>query len=119
MKKKIKRIKTVALTLSLVLGIAGVMAPISVYAETYTITFDPNGGNCDTESALTDDNGKLDSLPEASYEGRSSLGWYTDVDNGVRVYANETQFDTDTTIFALYSDPSGDENPRPQPSPEP
>ncbi|MCR4851931.1 MAG: InlB B-repeat-containing protein [Lachnospiraceae bacterium] len=120
MKAGLKRIISIALTLSLVWGIAGGIAPVKTFATTFTITFDPNGGSCDPTSATTDETGRLTSLPEPSYEGHNFIGWHTATENGSQVYANDTVFDVSTTIYALWSDSSADNDPQPsQPEPEP
>ena len=67
-------------------------------ANTYTVTFDANGGSVSQTSAVTVA-GKLTSLPTPTYDGYDFLGWYTDKDGGDEVTIN-TVFTKDTTIYA-------------------
>lgn len=67
-------------------------------ANTYTVTFDANGGSVSQTSAVTVV-GKLTSLPTPTYNGYNFLGWYTQKDGGDEVTTN-TVFTKDTTIYA-------------------
>lgn len=67
-------------------------------ANTYTVTFDANGGSVSQTSAVTVA-GKLTSLPTPTYDGYNFLGWYTQKDGGDEVTTN-TVFTKDTTIYA-------------------
>lgn len=67
-------------------------------ANTYTVTFDANGGSVSQTSAVTVA-GKLTSLPTPTYDGYDFLGWYTQKDGGDEVTTN-TVFTKDTTIYA-------------------
>ena len=66
--------------------------------NTYTVTFDANGGSVSQTSAVTVA-GKLTSLPTPTYDGYDFLGWYTQKDGGDEVTTN-TVFTKDTTIYA-------------------
>ncbi len=67
-----------------------------------TVTFDPNGGTCATESAVTGLDGKLPSaLPDATRDGYRFGGWYTEPDGGDRV-TRSTVFTSDTTVYAIW-----------------
>ena len=67
-------------------------------ANTYTVTFDANGGNVSQTSAVTVA-GKLTSLPTPTYDGYDFLGWYTQKDGGDKV-TTDTVFTVDSTIYA-------------------
>ncbi len=67
-------------------------------ANTYTVTFDANGGSVSQTSAVTVA-GKLTSLPTPTYDGYDFLGWYTQKDGGDEVTTN-TVFTKDITIYA-------------------
>lgn len=67
-------------------------------ANTYTVTFDANGGSVSQTSAVTVV-GKLTSLPTPTYNGYNFLGWYTQKDGGDEV-TTDTVFTKDTTIYA-------------------
>lgn len=67
-------------------------------ANTYTVTFDANGGSVSQTSAVTVA-GKLTSLPTPTYDGYDFLGWYTQKDGGDKV-TTDTVFTVDSTIYA-------------------
>ncbi len=50
---------------------------VVVVYETYTVTFDANGGSSSTESMETEVDGKLASLPTATCDRYAFSGWYT------------------------------------------
>ena len=66
--------------------------------NTYTVTFDANGGSVSQTSAVTVA-GKLTSLPTPTYDGHNFLGWYTQKDGGDKV-TTDTVFTVDSTIYA-------------------
>ena len=66
--------------------------------NTYTVTFDANGGSVSQTSAVTVA-GKLTSLPTPTYDGYDFLGWYTQKDGGDKV-TTDTVFTVDSTIYA-------------------
>ena len=66
--------------------------------NTYTVTFDANGGSVSQTSAVTVA-GKLTSLPTPTYDGYNFLGWYTQKDGGDKV-TTDTVFTVDSTIYA-------------------
>lgn len=67
----------------------------------YTITFNANGGACDTASARTDLDGKIATLPEASRDGYTFRGWFTAASGGEQV-TTETVYSADTTLYAQW-----------------
>lgn len=67
-------------------------------ANTYTVTFDANGGSVSQTSAVTVA-GKLTSLPTPTYDGYDFLGWYAQKDGGDKV-TTDTVFTVDSTIYA-------------------
>ena len=67
---------------------------------TCTVTFDANGGTCDTASATTSA-GKLASLPEAAREGYVFNGWYTAQTGGDKI-TTDTAFSANTTVYAQW-----------------
>lgn len=80
---------------------------MTVYAHwaktggTYTITFDPNGGTVNSNSAQTK-NSQLqpEDIPYPDdRQGYDFLGWYTDPKGGDEVNSNDV-FDRDTTLYA-------------------
>lgn len=73
----------------------------------YEITFDANGGQCDTTSMYTDTTGKLSTLPTPTRGGYTFDGWFTEQSGGTAVTA-ETVYNVDTTLYAHWTAiPSG------------
>ena len=73
----------------------------------YEITFDANGGQCDTTSMYTDTTGKLSALPTPTRGGYTFDGWFTEQSGGTAVTA-ETVYDKNTTLYAHWTAiPSG------------
>ena len=75
-------------------------------ASAYTITFDANGGSVTPESAVTDTDGKLTSLPTPTRSRYSFNGWYTEASGGTKV-DTDYAFNTDTTIYAHWTSTGG------------
>lgn len=67
----------------------------------YVIPFNANGGACDTESARTDLNGKIATLPEASRDGYTFRGWFTAASGGEKVSVDKV-YSADTTLYAQW-----------------
>lgn len=73
----------------------------------YEITFDANGGQCDTTSMYTDTAGKLSALPTPTRGGYTFDGWFTEQSGGTAVTA-ETMYNANTTLYAHWTAiPSG------------
>ena len=68
-----------------------------------TVTFDANGGTASAESAVTEINGKLASLPDATLEGFSFDGWFTEKDGGEEITLDKV-FVADTTVYAHWTE---------------
>ena len=70
--------------------------------QTYTVTFDGNGGR-PTNSTMTTTGKKLASLPIATRSGRYSFdGWYTEKNGGTKI-TTATVFEKDTTVYAHWT----------------
>ena len=70
--------------------------------QTYTVTFDGNGGR-PTNSTMTTTGKKLASLPIATRSGRYSFdGWYTEKNGGTKI-TKATVFEKDTTVYAHWT----------------
>ena len=70
--------------------------------QTYTVTFDGNGGS-PANSTMTTTGKKLASLPTATRSGRYSFdGWYTEKNGGTKI-TTATLFDKDTTVYAHWT----------------
>ena len=78
-------------------------------SETYTITFDPNGGKVSPTTAKTGEDGKLASLPTPTRDGYSFADWYTAKTGGEKVTSAYT-FTDDATVYAHWTENSGGGN---------
>ena len=88
-------------------------------ADIHTITFDANGGSCDTATADTNGDGVLTTLPTPTRDGYTFAGWFTAKDGGNKV-TTETSFSADTTLYAHWTkNSSGDGTVTPTPTPDP
>ena len=54
-------------------------------ANEYTVTFDANGGTCDTESKTVTYDSTYGTLPTSTRTGYNFLGWYTATTSGTKV----------------------------------
>ena len=87
-------------------------------ANTYTVTFDPNGGSVDPVAATTDSSGKLASLPIPTRGGNYRFdGWYTEQTGGIKVTLNQV-YTANTTLYAywIYTGGSSSSKDRDDPS---
>ena len=76
-------------------------------ANTYTVTFYPNGGRVNPVTATTDSSGKLSSLPTPTRGGNYRFdGWYTEQTGGIKVTLNQV-YTADTTLYAYWIYTSG------------
>jgi|GEM_PF-4154482 len=64
-----------------------------------TVTFDPNGGYCETASKTTNGQGILNWLPTASRDTFNFEGWYTSSSGGVKIDTSYV-FKEDSTVYA-------------------
>lgn len=87
----------------------GTEVPIT---NSYTITFDANGGYVEPSAIATETDGKLLNLPTPTREGYIFNGWFTDVAEGTQITA-DTVFATDTIVYARWikdDNKPGDDN---------
>ena len=76
-------------------------------ANSYTVTFYPNGGSVNPVAATTDSSGKLSSLPTPTRGGNYRFdGWYTEQTGGIKVTLNQV-YTADTTLYAYWIYTSG------------
>ena len=70
----------------------------------HTITFDPNGGNVDGNTSVftgtTNADGKLDELPQPSWNGHDFAGWF----DGVTQVTTNTVFMSNATLTAYWTE---------------
>ena len=75
--------------------------------NTFTVTFDTNGGTISGSTTLTTDtDGKLVRLPSAHRSGYTFAGWFTAAYDGVQITTNHV-FTSDTTVYAHWTKNSG------------
>lgn len=67
------------------------------------IYYETCGGTGVDALGWTTDGGQLSSLPTPVMAGYTFDGWFTEPVNGSRVYANDTVFSADTTIYAQWT----------------
>lgn len=67
----------------------------------FAVTFDANGGTCNTAGASVDDDEKIPSLPAAAYGEYPFDGWYTKKRGGEKI-TTDTVFEGDATVYAHY-----------------
>ena len=91
------------LTFRMTSGTAGTLTATK-YNNSFTITFDPNGGELDSNSrtAETGDGGKLTSIPTPSRSGYTFDGWWTSETGGSPVDTSY-EFKDDTTVYAHWT----------------
>lgn len=69
----------------------------------FMITFNANGGSCETSDTSVNLAGRVLQLPNAKLENHSFLGWFTAADSGEKVTA-DTVFDNDIVLYAHWSE---------------
>ena len=69
------------------------------------VTFDPNGGECEVETAEVNEAGKLAELPEAEWEGHAFAGWFTEAEESetCEEVTLETVFTEAATVYAHWT----------------
>ena len=75
----------------------------------YTVTFDPNSGECDTPSKSVEYNSSYGELPSPARDGYTFIGWYTDANSGENITAETiVAITSDQTLYAHWSADSYD-----------
>ncbi|MBR4522697.1 MAG: InlB B-repeat-containing protein, partial [Kiritimatiellae bacterium] len=73
-------------------------------ANTYTVTFDANGGSVDPASKLVTYNATYGDLPTPARTGYTFNGWYTEATGGSqRTSSTTVQITTDITLYARWT----------------
>lgn len=74
--------------------------------ETYTVTFDPNGGTLNGSATKTVKLSDIiyGKLPTASKEGYSFIGWFTEKTGGEQIMSGNKIVASDLTLYAQYAD---------------
>ena len=69
------------------------------------VTFDANGGTCGTSEIRLNPDRKLNWLPEATRDGYTFDGWYTEAQEGdpVKTGADSQEYTEDATVYAHWT----------------
>ena len=86
--------------------IKNILTDTTLYAkyreyETYTITFDPNGGTVSEPTRTAIEDHPIGELPIPTNSGEEFKGWYTSLVNGTKIDANYI-FTEDTRVYAKW-----------------
>ena len=85
-----------------------VTSDITLYAkwlDTFTITFDSNGGKCDIPSKIVAITEPYGELPIPTKEQHEFSGWFTEKDNGVQVVSDTIkETDKDEILYAHWNE---------------
>lgn len=72
--------------------------------RSYTMTFDPNGGNCTTASKAGTVDAKIGTLPTPTKDYYTFKGWYTAKSGGTQITADYVhKTDNDITVYAQWT----------------
>lgn len=99
--------KAMALFLAMLMILA--VAPVSAFADEandtkITVTFDANGGTCETDALIYSIGAEFGYLPACeAREGYEFLGWYTE-DGELISETALVAFNEDTTLYAHWED---------------
>ena len=117
MKKKLLAIVAVIVALAMCFGVVTACAPDDPEPETYTVTFNANGGELSGNATVEVEEGeKITGAPTASRDGYTFDGWFTAATGGDEVSLSTYTVTADVTLYAQYTE---DEEPGPGPGPQP
>lgn len=107
MNKKFKVLYAIIICFAILFCGTNIFAKATANAQTpVQITFVANGGDCDTTTLTTDENGKLSSLPTATYSGYTFMGWFTSLDQNAEKVTTEKVYTEATTLYAKWENKS-------------
>ncbi len=86
--------------------------------ETYTLTYNANGGSVSQTSKSLKDGEVYGNLPTPTRSGFKFEGWYTKASGGNKV-SSSTKISGNTTIYAHWSKQNPEPTPTPTPTPAP
>ena len=116
MKKKLLAIVAVIVALAMCFGVVTACAPDDPEPETYTVTFNANGGELSGNATVEVEEGeKITGAPTASKDGYTFDGWFDAATGGDEIVLSTYTVTKDVTLYAQYTE---DEEPGPQPEPE-
>ncbi len=76
----------------------------AVWINTHFITFDAGDGHVDIPFEITDLDGKLRTIPEATRDGWRFGGWYTEPEGKGERVTKSTVFHDNATVYAFWDD---------------
>ena len=115
MKKKLLAIVAVIVALAMCFGVVTACAPDDPEPETYTVTFNANGGELSgNETVEVEEGEKITEAPTASRDGYTFDGWFTAATGGDEVSLSTYTVTADVTLYAQYTE---DKEPEPEPEP--
>ena len=120
MKKKLLAIVAVIVALAMCFGVVTACAPDDPEPETYTVTFNANGGELSGNATVEVEEGeKITGAPTASKDGYTFDGWFDAATGGDEIVLSTYTVTKDVTLYAQYTeDEEHDPGPGPQPEPE-
>ena len=75
----------------------------------HLVTFDANGGSCDTPSMTVIEGSRYGELPKATCTDMCFAGWFTESDGGSRITSTDTvDITEDITLYAHWNDSHGE-----------
>ncbi|HIX46801.1 MAG TPA: InlB B-repeat-containing protein [Candidatus Borkfalkia faecigallinarum] len=117
MKKKLLAIVAVIVALAMCFGVVTACAPDDPEPETYTVTFNANGGELSGNATVEVEEGeKITGAPTASKDGYTFDGWFDAATGGDEIVLSTYTVTKDVTLYAQYTE---DEEPGPGPGPQP
>ena len=117
MKKKLLAIVAVIVALAMCFGVVTACAPDDPEPETYTVTFNANGGELSgNETVEVEEGEKITGAPTASKDGYTFDGWFDAATGGDEIGLSTYTVTKDVTLYAQYTE---DEEPGPGPGPQP
>ena len=82
---------------------------VNIAADSYTVTFEANGGTVIPATSTTDAAGKLAALPSPTRDGYTFDGWYTAANGGEKVDTNKV-YTENTTLYAHWTENAAPEH---------
>ena len=115
MKKKLLAIVAVIVALAMCFGVVTACAPDDPEPETYTVTFNANGGELSGNATVEVEEGeKITGAPTASKDGYTFDGWFDAATGGDEIDLSTYTVTKDVTLYAQYTE---DKEPGPEPEP--
>lgn len=71
--------------------------------DPHTLTFNPNGGTCDEDSRVRNTDQAYGTLPVATRDGYTLVGWFTDATAGTQVTASTTMGAANAIVYAHWT----------------